>query len=84
MPVQSLDPAISEQKQHESQTRAFVIAWFFTVVFYFLEYAVRSSPSVMIPGVGSLVSYDGARHRHDSGHVLLHLLLYVSRGWSGS
>jgi MFS family permease len=51
MPVQSLDPAISEQKQHESQTRAFIIAWFFTVVFYFLEYAVRSSPSVMIPGL---------------------------------
>jgi MFS family permease len=38
-----------EQKQNESQTRAFVIAWFFTVIFYFLEYAVRSSPSVMIP-----------------------------------
>jgi sugar phosphate permease len=40
---------LSEQKQHEVQTRAFVIAWFFTVIFYFLEYAVRSSPSVMIP-----------------------------------
>ena len=38
-----------EQKQNEAQTRAFVIAWFFTVIFYFLEYAVRSSPSVMIP-----------------------------------
>ena len=31
------------------QARAFVIAWAFTVIFYFLEYAVRSSPSVMIP-----------------------------------
>jgi MFS family permease len=31
------------------QARAFAIAWAFTVVFYFLEYAVRSSPSVMIP-----------------------------------
>jgi MFS family permease len=49
MQLQSLDHAISEQKQHENQTRAFVIAWFFTVIFYFLEYAVRSSPSVMIP-----------------------------------
>ncbi len=38
----------SEQTQSEAQTRAFVIAWFFTVIFYFLEYAVRSSPSVMI------------------------------------
>jgi MFS family permease len=37
------------QKQTGSQTRAFVIAWVFTVVFYFLEYAVRSSPAVMIP-----------------------------------
>ncbi len=39
----------SAQTQTEAQTRAFVIAWFFTVIFYFLEYAVRSSPSVMIP-----------------------------------
>jgi hypothetical protein len=28
------------------QARAFVIAWAFTVIFYFLEYAVRSSPPV--------------------------------------
>jgi MFS family permease len=41
----------SAQNQKEAQTRAFVIAWFFTVIFYFLEYAVRSSPSVMIPGL---------------------------------
>jgi MFS family permease len=40
-------PAV--QKQTEVQTRAFVVAWAFTVIFYFLEYAVRSSPSVMIP-----------------------------------
>ncbi|MGA7918388.1 MAG: MFS transporter [Candidatus Acidiferrales bacterium] len=33
----------------QKQTRAFVIAWAFTVTFYFLEYAVRSSPAVMIP-----------------------------------
>lgn len=37
------------QKQADVQTRGFVIAWAFTVVFYFLEYAVRSSPAVMIP-----------------------------------
>jgi MFS family permease len=43
-------PAL-DQKQTGTQTRAFVIAWFFTVVFYFLEYAVRSSPSVMISGL---------------------------------
>jgi MFS family permease len=38
-----------KQRQNETQTRAFVIAWAFTVAFYFLEYAVRSSPAVMIP-----------------------------------
>jgi MFS family permease len=38
-----------DQKQAGTQTRAFVVAWAFTVAFYFLEYAVRSSPAVMIP-----------------------------------
>src|ERR1700723_3905350 len=38
-----------DQNQTGTQTRAFVIAWGFTVLFYFLEYAVRSSPAVMIP-----------------------------------
>src|SRR5271155_6099001 len=38
-----------KQNQTGTQTRAFAIAWGFTVVFYFLEYAVRSSPAVMIP-----------------------------------
>jgi MFS family permease len=38
-----------DQKTTGTQTRAFAIAWAFTVVFYFLEYAVRSSPAVMIP-----------------------------------
>lgn len=43
-----------ERNQTGTQTRAFVIAWAFTVVFYFLEYAVRSSPAVMIPELGNL------------------------------
>jgi MFS family permease len=30
-------------------TRAFVLAWMVSLAFYFLEYAVRSSPAVMIP-----------------------------------
>jgi MFS family permease len=38
-----------DQRRSETQTRAFVIAWAFTAVFYFLEYAVRSCPAVMIP-----------------------------------
>lgn len=36
----------------QSQTdtaRAFIVAWVFSLAFYFLEYAVRSSPAVMIP-----------------------------------
>jgi len=49
MPLQSSGRFDSEQKPNAVQTRAFVFAWTFTVVFYFLEYAVRSSPSVMIP-----------------------------------
>jgi MFS family permease len=44
-----MSATVSEQKQNAVQTRAFVFAWGVTVVFYFLEYAVRSSPSVMIP-----------------------------------
>ena len=42
-----------EQNQAGTQTRVFVIAWAFTVVFYFLEYAVRSCPAVMIPELES-------------------------------
>jgi MFS family permease len=29
--------------------RAFIVAWVFSLAFYFLEYAMRSSPAVMIP-----------------------------------
>src|SRR5277367_2854366 len=42
-----------EQNQTGTQTRAFAIAWGFTVIFYFLEYAVRSCPAVMIPELES-------------------------------
>jgi MFS family permease len=49
MKNQLLERSDSKQVQHETQTRAFIVAWAFTVVFYFLEYAVRSCPSVMIP-----------------------------------
>jgi MFS family permease len=44
-----MNTLVFEQKQNAAQARAFVVAWVFTVIFYFLEYAVRSSPSVMIP-----------------------------------
>jgi len=29
--------------------KAFIVAWFFCLLFYFMEYAVRSAPSVMLP-----------------------------------
>jgi MFS family permease len=35
--------------QTDTAARAFIIAWLFSLAFYFLEYAVRSSPAVMIP-----------------------------------
>jgi len=45
-PVSRVPP----QPEHvRTQARGFVIAWVFALIFYFLEYAVRSSPSVMIP-----------------------------------
>ncbi len=48
-----MSTAAIERDQAGSPTRAFVIAWGFTVVFYFLEYAVRSCPAVMIPELES-------------------------------
>ena len=35
--------------QADTAAHAFIVAWVFSMVFYFLEYAVRSSPAVMIP-----------------------------------
>ena len=32
---------------------AFVVAWAFCLLFYFMEYAVRSAPSVMLPELTS-------------------------------
>ena len=32
--------------------RAFIVAWVFSLAFYFLEYAARSAPAVMIPQLG--------------------------------
>lgn len=50
-PPQSLTPRnVPLQPEHaRAQARGFVIAWVFALIFYFLEYAVRSSPSVMLP-----------------------------------
>jgi len=48
-PSSPMGGPVAQQNPSQAQTRAFIIAWAFTVIFYFLEYAVRSSPSVMIP-----------------------------------
>lgn len=32
---------------------AFIVAWLFCLLFYFMEYAVRSAPSVMLPELGT-------------------------------
>jgi MFS family permease len=38
-----------EQNQVAATTRIYVIAWIFGLLFYFLDYVVRSAPAVMIP-----------------------------------
>jgi MFS family permease len=36
-------------RSRSDPAHAFIVAWVFSLAFYFLEYAVRSSPAVMIP-----------------------------------
>jgi MFS family permease len=38
----------------ERRTRPYVIAWVCSLLFYFLEYAVRSGPAVMLPELGQV------------------------------
>ncbi|MHC0443111.1 MFS transporter [Flavobacterium sp. 3-210] len=40
------------------QNKAFIIAWVFGLIFYFLEYVIRSSPAVMIPELSSHFAVD--------------------------
>jgi MFS family permease len=44
MPISGVKPATASAFH-----RAFVVAWIFCLLFYFMEYAVRSAPSVMLP-----------------------------------
>jgi MFS family permease len=46
--------AITVTDRSRSVTRAFAIAWVCCTAFYFLEYAVRSAPAVMIPELQKL------------------------------
>ena len=42
-------PTIAYEATGASRTRAFQIAWGLALLFYFIEYAARSAPAVMIP-----------------------------------
>ena len=44
MPIRGAKPAAAS-----AFYTAFIIAWLFCLLFYFMEYAVRSAPSVMLP-----------------------------------
>jgi MFS family permease len=44
-----LNISIDLPRSQSDTAHAFIVAWVFSLAFYFLEYAVRSSPAVMIP-----------------------------------
>ena len=45
---------IATSEGSRAQMRPFLIAWMFCTIFYFLEYAIRSAPAVMIPELARL------------------------------
>ncbi|HTR22372.1 MAG TPA: MFS transporter [Terriglobales bacterium] len=49
MTAQPIVASVRSQATSPSLTRAFQIAWGLALCFYFLEYAARSAPAVMIP-----------------------------------
>ena len=49
MTTQPITRHITSEATSASRTRAFQIAWGLALCFYFLEYAARSAPAVMIP-----------------------------------
>jgi len=66
-----------------SRTRAFQIAWGLAMCFYFLEYASRSAPAVMIPELTQAFGMTRRWRQRDSRHLLLHLLRHQPhRRWS--
>ncbi len=44
-----MNASIDLPRSQRDTAHAFIVAWGFSLAFYFLEYAVRSSPAVMIP-----------------------------------
>src|SRR5580658_5062427 len=64
-----IQDTVATSEDSRAQMRPFVIAWLCCTIFYFLEYAIRSAPAVMIPelaahftvstvGVSSIVGID--------------------------
>src|ERR1700689_5188487 len=49
MTTNAITATVAPEATSASQTRAFQIAWGLAMCFYFLEYASRSAPAVMIP-----------------------------------
>ncbi|MBO2010998.1 MFS transporter [Hymenobacter negativus] len=47
-----------ETTNSSARTKPYVIAWVFSLIFYFLEYAVRSGPAVMIPELARTFGVD--------------------------
>ncbi|TFF37777.1 MFS transporter [Mucilaginibacter psychrotolerans] len=47
---------ISSPALKKNMEKKFIIAWFFGLIFYFLEYVIRSSPAVMIAELGKTFS----------------------------
>ena len=47
--TQSAAPALSPSPADKALQRAYILAWLCVLVFYFLQYALRSAPGVMIP-----------------------------------
>jgi MFS family permease len=47
-------PAVATSNDLRARMRPFLIAWMFCTAFYFLEYAIRSAPAVMIPELAKL------------------------------
>ena len=52
-----LEDAAALSAPSRVQMRPFVIAWLCCTVFYFLEYAIRSAPAVMIPELARISGY---------------------------
>ncbi len=73
-------PTLAARVKSEAQTRGFIIAWAFTVIFYFLEYAVRSSPSVMIPELEASFATTALGISAILARVLLHLFVHELGG----